>query len=179
MPWTVTSPERWSTTTGERGGEWLTEHRASCTSNAPQARCLRSVVTLMLEWLLDHCRFTAVRGSCLSNTHRLFDSDNDGNQGVFAEAIRQQALNEHLAFYQAVEDALLDNVEKTGSDVCTPQALSLAFKRVSEGHAHGLCGACAGVKRCFCCRCVFGRCLMSVCMLKFQRRHIPTSILTR
>jgi hypothetical protein len=61
---------------------------------------------------------------------RLFDSDNDLNQGVFAETIRQQHLNEQMAFYQSIEEAVLDNAENNGTDVCTPQALSLALKRV-------------------------------------------------
>ncbi|KAF5826652.1 hypothetical protein DUNSADRAFT_2449 [Dunaliella salina] len=69
----------------------------------------------------------------LVNYFRLFDSDNDLNQGVFAETIRQQHLNEQMAFYQSIEEAILDQVEKNGNDSCTPQMLSTAFKKT---HPH-------------------------------------------
>jgi hypothetical protein len=35
---------------------------------------------------------------------RLFDDDTDLNQGVFAETLRQQHLNELLDFFGAVEE---------------------------------------------------------------------------
>lgn len=38
--------------------------------------------------------------------HRLFDDDSDLNQGVFAETIRQQHLNETLDFYQVAHHPL-------------------------------------------------------------------------
>jgi len=76
------------------------------------------------------CRhFNSTSAACITDC-RLFDSDNDLNQGVFAETIRQQHLNEQMAFYQSIEDAILDQAEKSGTDACTPQMLSLAFKKV-------------------------------------------------
>lgn len=63
------------------------------------------------------------------NYNRLFDDDSDLNQGVFAETLRQQHLNERLSFYQAVEDVVLDQAEKNGVDTCAPPALTSAFRK--------------------------------------------------
>lgn len=75
---------------------------------------------------------------------RLFDSDNDLNQGVFAETVRQQHLNEQLLFYQGIEDVILDQVEKNNSDSCTPAILSYAFRKVRGGGRRGRLARLAG-----------------------------------
>ncbi|GIM02833.1 hypothetical protein Vretimale_7667 [Volvox reticuliferus] len=61
---------------------------------------------------------------------RLFDTDQDLNQGVFAETIRTQHLEERLEGLQAIEDALMEAVAKARVHHVPPSLLASVLKSV-------------------------------------------------
>ncbi|GLI63263.1 hypothetical protein VaNZ11_006167 [Volvox africanus] len=59
---------------------------------------------------------------------RIFDTDQDLNQGVFAETIRTQHLEERLERLQAIEDALMGAVDKARVHHVPPSLLASVLK---------------------------------------------------
>ncbi|EFJ41312.1 hypothetical protein VOLCADRAFT_98724 [Volvox carteri f. nagariensis] len=59
---------------------------------------------------------------------RLFDADRDLNQGVFAETIRTQHIEERLEALQAIEDALVDTASKARVHFVPPSLLAAVLK---------------------------------------------------
>ncbi|GAX74672.1 hypothetical protein CEUSTIGMA_g2120.t1 [Chlamydomonas eustigma] len=60
---------------------------------------------------------------------QLLEDENDDTATGFYEMLRNQLLDERLQYHQAIEDMLLDMLEKSGADVVTTSNITFAVSR--------------------------------------------------
>ncbi|KAL3145195.1 Translin-associated factor X-interacting protein 1 [Trebouxia sp. C0010 RCD-2024] len=71
---------------------------------------------------------------------KLFEEDREYNQGEFAEAVRDQFLNERIEYYKELEDAIANAAAAEGMDMCTREHVKAALRHLDPDVADHVVG---------------------------------------